>query len=200
MPAGIVFIRLMPVKTAIRQNMAIYCVRELVAEQLSAAERLSAADHWSLIKTNGTAQAPLFPHGFTTSDTLVDWNDRVDIGDTVDWGDLVNPGGSQIIRPVGNFITDCVVNSCAGYNLTSCPTNGSCSECVSGTTTKYKLDTCNSGYAKVNDTCVKAYASCEAAGYLTSEPANAHCVSTYDIYLTNGTKVTCYSSSNMTFT
>ena len=71
---------------------------------------------------------------------------------------------------------------------------GSCSECVSGTTTKYKLDTCNSGYAKVNDTCVKAYASCEAAGYLTSEPTNGHCTSTHDIYLTNGTQKTCYSA------
>ena len=104
---------------------------------------------------------------FTTSDTLVDWNDRVDAGDLVDWGDLVNPGGSQIIKPIGNIITDCVKN------------------------------TCQDGYVKdENGECVKAYASCEAAGYLTSEPANAHCNSTHDIYLTNGTKVTCYSSSS----
>ena len=102
---------------------------------------------------------------FTTSDTLVDWNDRVDAGDLVDWGDLVNPGGSQIIKPIGNIITDCVKN------------------------------TCQDGYVKdENGECVKAYASCEAAGYSSSQIANAYC-SAHTIYLTNGTKKTCYSTS-----
>ena len=49
-------------------------------------------------QTTATSATATDVKDFTTSDTLVDWNDRVDIGDTVDWGDLVNPGGSQIGR------------------------------------------------------------------------------------------------------
>ncbi len=84
---------------------------------------------------------------------------------------------------------------CSAYPLTKCPDNGFCSECNDGSTTKYKLDRCETGYANVNNTCLKAYASCEDAGWkYSSIPANMHCDASTNIYLTNGTKKTCYSA------
>ena len=48
----------------------------------------------------------------------------------------------------------CVENTCGSeYNLASCPTGGSCSNCKSGSTTKYKLDSCGSGYYQDGDGC-----------------------------------------------
>ena len=69
----------------------------------------------------------------------------------------------------------CVANSCSGYSLSSCPTGGSCSYCLSGTTIKYKLNSCNSGYTKSGNTCVAATCS----GYsLSSCPSGASSCST----------------------
>ncbi|MGN0919932.1 MAG: hypothetical protein ACI4OR_04180 [Alphaproteobacteria bacterium] len=48
----------------------------------------------------------------------------------------------------------CTMCSCVGYPLTSCPTGGRCSECLSGGSTKYKLDGCDVGYTQSGDTCV----------------------------------------------
>ena len=53
--------------------------------------------------------------------------------------------------------------------------------------------TCNDGYVKVNDTCQKAYASCEDAGYFTDD-TNRDCSSTATIYLTDGKTTECYTS------
>ena len=84
---------------------------------------------------------------------------------------------------------------CSAYPLTKCPDNGFCSECNDGSTTKYKLDRCKTGYANVNNTCLKAYASCEDAGWkYSSIPSNMHCDASTNIYLTNGTQKTCYSA------
>ena len=63
---------------------------------------------------------------------------------------------------------DCNVTNCAGYTLTSCPTNGTCSTCTktaancSTDGTMYRLDSCATGYSKSGDACVKAPATCEA--------------------------------------
>jgi hypothetical protein len=53
----------------------------------------------------------------------------------------------------GEDIYTCEVTNCSDYTLGSCPTNGSCSPCVTanddGTTTKtYKFDGCKEGYKK----------------------------------------------------
>ena len=49
--------------------------------------------------------------------------------------------------------TKCVATTCLGYTLSSCPTGGNCSSCQSGTTTKYKLNSCSSPYIKNGNTC-----------------------------------------------
>lgn len=60
---------------------------------------------------------------------------------------------------------DCIANNCSGYTLTSCPANGTCSTCTktaancSTDGTKYKLDSCTSGYTKSGNTCVKQNSS-----------------------------------------
>ncbi len=67
-----------------------------------------------------------------------------------------------------------------------------CTAC--GVTTKIKTDwKCDSGYVKVGTICEPAYASCEAAGYLSSPKQHAIC-DTVGIYLTNGNPETCYKN------
>lgn len=58
--------------------------------------------------------------------------------------------------------TTCTVQSCSGYSLSSCPSNGSCSSCTAvasncSKSTKYKLNSCNSGYTKSGNSCIKAH-------------------------------------------
>ena len=43
------------------------------------------------------------------------------------------------------------VADCSTYTLSSCPSNASCSSCLSGLTSKYKIDSCNSGYTISSD-------------------------------------------------
>ena len=63
---------------------------------------------------------------------------------------------------------DCIANNCSGYDLTTCPENGNCSKCTVTATncstdgTKYKLDSCQSGYSKSGNTCVKTPETCDA--------------------------------------
>ena len=80
----------------------------------------------------------------------------------------------------------CTADSCSGYSLSSCPSNGICSSCTvtnSDCTTgskKYKLTGCNSGYELSGGSCVKK-ATCTAkscSGYtLSSCPTGASCSS-----------------------
>ncbi len=62
---------------------------------------------------------------------------------------------------------DCNVTNCAGFTLTSCPANGTCSTCTKTAANcstdgkMYKLDSCATGYSKSGDTCVKAPATCQ---------------------------------------
>ena len=90
--------------------------------------------------------------------------------------------------------SSCVAKSCNGFPLSSCPTGAtSCSTCKSGSSTKYKVNGCKSGYIKANNTCRKTYANCEAAGYFTDD-TNRNCSSTTTIYLINGKTTECYTS------
>ena len=73
----------------------------------------------------------------------------------------------------------------SSYTYTSCTACGSIKDIATGWT-------CNSGYLKVGSICQKYYSSCEQAGYLTSQKANAIC-SIASIYLSNGSTKTCYS-------
>lgn len=63
---------------------------------------------------------------------------------------------------------DCIANNCSGYDLSSCPAYGNCSKCTVTATncstdgTKYKLDSCQSGYSKSGNTCVKTPETCDA--------------------------------------
>ena len=45
------------------------------------------------------------------------------------------------------------LTSCLSYRLSSCPANGNCSTCPSDSS-KYKLDSCKSGYVKSDNTCL----------------------------------------------
>ncbi len=49
---------------------------------------------------------------------------------------------------------ECQLNPCYDYTLSSCPDNGICSKCTSGSTTKYKLDSCYQGYVISGNSCV----------------------------------------------
>ncbi len=58
-------------------------------------------------------------------------------------------------------VKDCNVTNCAGYTLSSCPANGTCSTCTKTAANcstdgiMYKLDSCKDGYTKSGDTCIK---------------------------------------------
>ena len=83
-------------------------------------------------------------------------------------------------------IPTCTANSCSGYTLSSCPSNGQCSSCTvtnsdcSTGSKKYKLTGCNSGYELSGGSCVKTE-TCTAnscSGYtLSSCPTGASCSS-----------------------
>ena len=55
---------------------------------------------------------------------------------------------------------DCITNNCSGYSLGSCPENADCSSCTITATncttsgTKYKFNSCNSGYTLSGSNCV----------------------------------------------
>ena len=77
----------------------------------------------------------------------------------------------------------CVENACTGYTLDACPANGNCSECPSGTATKYKLDSCKTDYKKVGNTCVLK-----------------GCTDYNSNYVTDCTAVKCSSSNTSNYT
>ena len=58
-------------------------------------------------------------------------------------------------------VKDCNVTNCAGYTLTSCPANATCSSCTktaancSTDGTMYRLDSCAAGYSKSGDACIE---------------------------------------------
>ena len=91
--------------------------------------------------------------------------------------------------------------SCEDAGYFSNNTNRRCS----GTTSIYLSDgktaTCFTSCSCTNDyiedsngeCSIRAYKSCEAAGWHSSIPANSHCSESMSIYLTNGTQTTCYS-------
>lgn len=64
-----------------------------------------------------------------------------------------SPLKMENIQTGTSYITGCTINSCSGYNLSYCPTGGTCSTCMSGTTKKYKLDKCNSPYVAKDGGC-----------------------------------------------
>ena len=81
---------------------------------------------------------------------------------------------------------------CSAYPLTTCPTGAICSECKNSEGVFVKVDSCESGYVEMNNSCVQAYASCEAAGYF-SDDTNRSCSGTAMIYLNNGNQQQCYT-------
>ncbi|MBE6452268.1 MAG: hypothetical protein E7012_02120 [Alphaproteobacteria bacterium] len=67
------------------------------------------------------------------------------------------------------------VGSCdfSDYPLSSCPTGGNCTNTTCDGTTKYKLNSCNSGYTMSGNTCT---ANCNFTNYpLSSCPSNGNC-------------------------
>lgn len=59
-----------------------------------------------------------------------------------------------------------------------------------------KTPTCSSGEVLVDGICRKAYASCSAAGYLSSKGSTSGCsYSSVSVYNTSGEKMTCYDES-----
>ena len=100
----------------------------------------------------------------------------------------------------------CIADPCTGYTLTSCPTGAtSCNECLSGTTTKYKINGCKAGYEEDGNTCKVATCSgynlskCPDKSYCdecvsgtTTKYKFVHCVSASDMPLTTGDGCTKY--------
>ncbi len=69
------------------------------------------------------------------------------------------------------------VDECADYPLTSCPANANCSECQSGDTTKYKVNSCKNGYTLHDGKCYETK-TCEDYGYVTEDPTSStDCIS-----------------------
>ena len=78
----------------------------------------------------------------------------------------------------------CTANSCSGYGLSTCPSHGNCSSCTPVNTdcstgsTKYKLDSCESGYTKSGNTCIQVCTAETCSGYgLSSCPIHGSCSS-----------------------
>ncbi len=63
-------------------------------------------------------------------------------------------------------------DNCNGYELTTCPSHGSCSSCPFDRRYK-RLISCANGYTKSGNTC--SASSCSAIGYESSIPANKIC-------------------------
>jgi hypothetical protein len=87
-------------------------------------------------------------------------------------------GLKKIKCPFGNYYF-CSKAACTGYTLTSCPANGNCSICASGTTIKYKLDSCQSGYEQSGNTCQENDLCADYPGKGSSVP-DSECILTYD--------------------
>ena len=92
----------------------------------------------------------------------------------------------------------CIAAPCRGYTLTSCPTSAtSCSPCLSGTTTKYKINGCKAGYEEDGNTCKVATCS----GYNLSKcPDNSYCDECVSATTTKYKFVHCVSASDMPLT
>ena len=88
----------------------------------------------------------------------------------------------------------CVAKSCSGYSLSSCPSNGKCSSCKSGSSYKYKLNSCNSGYEKVGNKCVKVNTCSEDDGWVYV-PTDVYKKATAQ----NGAHPECYSYGGYNF-
>ena len=76
----------------------------------------------------------------------------------------------------------CTAETCSGYGLSTCPSHGNCSTCTPVNTdcstgsTKYKLDSCESGYTKSGNACICTAETC--SGYsLSSCPEHGNCSS-----------------------
>ena len=85
----------------------------------------------------------------------------------------------------GNYCEKvCEVETCTGYGLSACPSHGNCSTCTlvgsncAQGATKYKLDSCQSGYTKSGDSCIPDKDPCDDVTAV-KVPANAHCTSYY---------------------
>lgn len=100
-----------------------------------------------------------------------------------------------------NGVCTKVYASCNDYStgwVSSVPANSTCSSqetiyLTNGSqVTCYGSCTCDSGYIEVNGVCHKTYSSCEEAGYISD--GNTQDCSAVTIYLTNGSKKTCYAS------
>ncbi len=72
-------------------------------------------------------------------------------------------------------VKDCNVTNCAGYTLSSCPANATCSSCTktaancSTDGTMFRLDSCASGYSKSGDACVEKDDTCPNGYYKSCE-------------------------------
>ena len=79
----------------------------------------------------------------------------------------------------------CSITTCSSvYNLTSCPDHGNCTPCTAtnsncSSTTKYRLDSCDSGYKQSGNSCVKdnqcSTTTCSSVYNLTSCPDHGNC-------------------------
>ncbi len=70
----------------------------------------------------------------------------------------------------------CSSSTCSSYSLTSCPSNGNCSQCCDG---YYKLNSCQSGYNVSGNSCIKACTdTCSSKGYYSSRPSGKTCSTT----------------------
>ena len=85
-------------------------------------------------------------------------------------GWVCNPGYHE---KNGDCEKDCPIDNCSAYTLASCPTNGNCStcnktaqDCSKDTQTKYRLDSCKSGYKISGNSCIKSGVSraCQYVG------------------------------------
>jgi hypothetical protein len=107
-------------------------------------------------------------------------------------------GLKKIKCPFGNYYF-CSKETCTGYTLTSCPANGNCSICASGTTIKYKLDSCQSGFEQSGNTCQGNDPCADYPGKGSSIP-NSECIQTYDWCPSDSNRyqLTCISSGTCT--
>ena len=77
--------------------------------------------------------------------------------------------------------------ACSDYNLSSCPSNGNCSSCNSDDS-KYKLDSCKSGYITNGNSCVANNCSSLNSSYSSSIAYGKYC----EKITTSG--LTCYKN------
>jgi hypothetical protein len=106
-------------------------------------------------------------------------------------------GLKKIKCPFGDYYF-CSKITCTGYSLTSCPANGNCSVCASGTNIKYKLDSCQSGYTQSGNECQKASDPCADYPGKGSSIPDSECILTYDWCPTDANRyqLTCIPDEN----